>query len=295
MMTESNESQHVCVIGIGMMGSALAEALLAKRHRVTVWNRTASKCDALAAAGASVAASASEAAAAAQVVVVSITDHHASASVVQTDDVARSLHGKLLMQFSTVTAEESRDMGRWAEKNGIVYLDGSILGYPQDIRGNNCTIVYSGPKAAFDANKNLLAAMGGNPQLVGEAIGGAPTFDKAVYSSHYGSLLAFFHGAAICHAAGFPIEIYVEEALMGGEGTTRRYGKMIADRSYEVTGGTLETDAAAYAHVVKLSEELGIDAAFPKMVASYFERAIAAGHGQQELPAMFEMLIKRSA
>ena len=230
-MTESNESQHVCVIGIGMMGSALAEALLAKRHRVTVWNRTASKCDALAAAGASVAASASEAAAAAQVIVVCITD--ASASVVQTDDVARSLRGKLLVQLSTVTAEESRDMGRWAKKNGIVYLDGSILGYPQDIRGNNCTIVYSGPRTAFDANKNLLAAMGGNPQLVGEAIGGAPTFDKAVFSSHYGSLLAFFHGAAICHAAGFPIEIYVEEALsdFAEDATARRYGEMIADRS----------------------------------------------------------------
>ena len=70
---------------------------------------------------------------------------------------------------------------------------------------------------------------------------------------------------------------------------------MIADRSYEVTGGALEGDAAAYAHVVRLSEELGIDAAFPKTVAGYFERAIADAHGQQELPVMFEMLIKRSA
>ncbi len=42
-MTKMNESQHVCVIGLGNMGSALAEALITSGHRVTVWNRTASK------------------------------------------------------------------------------------------------------------------------------------------------------------------------------------------------------------------------------------------------------------
>ena len=51
-MSESTGSQHVCVIGLGDMGSALAEALLANGHRVTVWNRTASKCGPLAEAGA---------------------------------------------------------------------------------------------------------------------------------------------------------------------------------------------------------------------------------------------------
>jgi 3-hydroxyisobutyrate dehydrogenase-like beta-hydroxyacid dehydrogenase len=42
-MTVLNESQHVCVVGIGDMGSALAEVLLDKGHKVTVWNRTAAK------------------------------------------------------------------------------------------------------------------------------------------------------------------------------------------------------------------------------------------------------------
>ena len=52
-MSESKQSQDVSVIGIGNMGSALAEALIANGHRVTVWNRTAAKCEALADAGAS--------------------------------------------------------------------------------------------------------------------------------------------------------------------------------------------------------------------------------------------------
>ncbi len=290
-MTGSSESREVCVIGLGNMGSALAGALLANGQSVTVWNRTASKGDALAAAGAAVAASVAEAAAAARVTVVCVTDHQASTSLLQTDDVARVLRGGLLVQLSTVTADESRDMGRWAEENGIAYLDGSILAYPAGIRSNEGTIVYSGPKSIFDANKGVLASLGGKPQLVGEAIGGAPTFDKTIYAFHYGSMLAFFHGAAICHAAGFPIETYVEEIASHGSETKIRFGEMMAKRSYDNPVCALEVEAAAYNHVVRLSEELGIDAAFPRTVASYLDRAIAKGHGQQELAAIFEVML----
>ncbi len=51
---------------------------------------------------------------------------------------------------------------------------------------------------------------------------------------------------------------------------------------------------ADYERVAKLSEELGIDAALPKMVASYLDRAIAKGHGQQELAAIFELMLPRN-
>lgn len=294
-MNQSREGQQVSVIGLGSMGSALAEALLADGNGVTVWNRTASKCDALAASGASVAASVSDAAAAAQVIVVCVTDHDASVSLLQTDEVAGTLRSKLLVQLSTVNAEESRDMGRWADEHGIAYLDGSILAYPQGIRDNSATIVYSGPKDIFAANEGVLAAMGGDPKFVGEAIGGAPTFDKTIYAWHYGSMLAFFHGAAICHAAGFPIETYVDQVLNGGEATQRRYGERIAMRHYGDPVCAIDVHAAAYAHVVNLSEELGIDVAFPQLVARTFELAIAEGHGQHELPAIFETLLKKSA
>jgi hypothetical protein len=53
-------------------------------------------------------------------------------------------------------------------------------------------------------------------------------------------------------------------------------------------------EAEAYSHVVRLSEELGIDTAYPKMVMSYFERAIADGYGQHDLPATFEVMLNPS-
>ena len=68
---------------------------------------------------------------------------------------------------------------------------------------------------------------------------------------------------------------------------------MMASRSYDVTDATMEIELAAVAQVVELSETLDIDATFPKMVASLIERAVTNGYGQQELPAMTEMLANR--
>jgi len=294
-MSRSNASRDVCVIGLGDMGSAIAETLLAKGHSVAVWNRTAAKCAPLAKAGATAADPLSGAAAGAQCVVVCVLDHAATLSLLTPDGVARALRGKLLVQLSTVTAAESRALGRWAEESGIDYLDGSILGYRQDMLGARCPVVYSGPKALFDANAGVLAAMGGSPRHVSETIGSAVTFDKAFYSFHWGSLLAFFHGAALCHAAGFPTELYTELLLgQAGENTRealRRYGEMIAQRSYKAEA--IEVDVMAYAHVTALSEELGIDTAYPRVVARYLDRA--RGHSEQSLATIFEAMIEKGA
>ena len=54
-MTGTRESKSVAMIGLGNMGSALAEALLANGYKLTVWNRTTSKAAPLGEAGAEVA------------------------------------------------------------------------------------------------------------------------------------------------------------------------------------------------------------------------------------------------
>ena len=54
-MNNETAPRNVSVIGLGLMGSALAEALLNAGHEVTVWNRTPAKAEPLTSKGASVA------------------------------------------------------------------------------------------------------------------------------------------------------------------------------------------------------------------------------------------------
>ena len=54
-MTNPTPVQKVDLIGLGRMGSALAEALLPRKHQIIVWNRSPDKSRALATKGAEVA------------------------------------------------------------------------------------------------------------------------------------------------------------------------------------------------------------------------------------------------
>ena len=69
-----------------------------------------------------------------------MTDHEASESLLQTDDVAGALRGKLLVQLSTVTADQSRTTALWAEARGASYLEGSILGLAESRLDNTALI-----------------------------------------------------------------------------------------------------------------------------------------------------------
>ncbi len=297
-MAQDHTGQKVAVIGLGLMGSALAEALLKRDDQVTVWNRSRPKCERLKGMGAAVATSVADAAEASDLTIVCLTDHTASCAVVMTDDVVSALKGKSLVQVTTVTRQQSCELADWARGNNIEYLDGAIMGLPQRILDNDCIVAYSGSQHVFATHTDIFNALGGNPKFVGEQPGTAPAFETARFSYTYGGFLAYFHGAAICHALDLPIQLYVDvitDALPARGATVRTFGEKMAKRNHEEPGATLDVHAGAYRHVVDLSEELAVDAALPKFMLDYFERGLASGYGQQELSVLFELMVHKDA
>lgn len=100
--------QTVSVVGLGNMGTALAQAFLAHHHRVTLWNRSPRKCDLLRSLGANVAESVASAVAANDVVVVCVLDYKVSDSLIHTPEVSMKLKGKVVLQLSTGTPQDAR-------------------------------------------------------------------------------------------------------------------------------------------------------------------------------------------
>ena len=297
-MPEANDQRRVGVIGAGKMGSALARALLNRGYAVTVWNRTPSKCAPLKEAGADVAPSAEDAMRAAPIVILCLTGPSASDRVLNATGVADSLKSRTLVQLSTLPVQQSRDLDRWAKENGIEYLYGSIFGYPSDVVGGNCTVAYSGSKHAFVALQGVLTAMGGNPKFVGESADSVLALKQAMLSYSFGSWLAFFHGAALCHKAGFPIETYVEtvvDTFPMRTSAAQNFGKRIVARRYADSEAQLALYAEAFDPVVELSKALEVDMIVPDMVAGFFARAIAEGHAGDGLPSLFELMIRKPA
>ena len=283
-MPEKN-NMSAGVVGLGLMGSALVDALLAQNHNVTVWNRTTAKCKGFGDAGAQIADSAADAAKRSDVLIACITDYQAIEETVMTGEVADGLRNKILLQLSTVSADESRRTAEWAESNNISYLDGAILGFPENVRTNNCMIVCSGPRKLFDSCHSVLDAMGGMPRHVGETAGMAVSFERACHSASFTHWVALFHGAAMCRAAGSPLEVYIEAFTKYWDWSIPDsvYLEMVRNRDYSVKEATLETFAAAYSHVLALSEELGVNTSLPKVVSECFESALNQGYGESEI------------
>ena len=73
--------QRVAILGLGIMGGGMAANWLAKGFEVSVWNRTRSKAEPLAAKGAKVAATPRDAAQGADFIFAMVADDDASRSV----------------------------------------------------------------------------------------------------------------------------------------------------------------------------------------------------------------------
>ncbi|MDX1422885.1 MAG: NAD(P)-binding domain-containing protein, partial [Kiloniellales bacterium] len=116
--------QSISLIGLGVMGSALARVLLENGYDLTVWNRSPEKAAPHVKAGARLARSASEAIAASTTVVTCIRTHGDTRALLEAD--AGSLAGKTIVELSTGDAREAEALMAWVRSQGADCLIGMI-------------------------------------------------------------------------------------------------------------------------------------------------------------------------
>ncbi|MCA8255782.1 NAD(P)-binding domain-containing protein [Burkholderia sp. AU31624] len=295
-MADTVTTQSISVIGLGPMGAALAKTLLAAHHRVTVWNRTASKAEPLAELGARIAHSAAEAVDASQIVVVCVSNYDTSDSLLRTPEVVASLKGKTIVQLTTGTPEGAQEASEWAAEHGVAYLDGTISCYPHHIGTPDGSILYAGSRSTFEALQPILANLSGHAVFVGERFGDAAVLDGAITGSYaLGAALAFLYGAAVCDAEGVSLDAYLSLALARRpfvEDTLRTCVQMINKGDYSGSQATIDTWTAGIEQFVAHSHVAGTDSRYPQEVLARLQQAIAMGHGQHELAAVFECFRK---
>jgi len=139
---------RLAVLGMGRMGHALAERLLAAGHAVTVWNRTPDKADDLVSIGVRLAPSPAEAAQRAEATFTSLANDDAVRTVVtESDGVAAGLGDGILIDASTVSPQTT------AQLAGAVagrLLASPILGAPDAVVAGEATYLIGGPRELYD-------------------------------------------------------------------------------------------------------------------------------------------------
>ena len=287
-------NQKATVIGTGRMGSALATALFSKGFATTVWNRTVSKTEPLARLGLRVAQSVLEAVNAADVIIVNILNYNSTKQLLQHPEIESALRGKILVQLTTGTPNEAKEMESWARSHAIEYLDGALLSYPMNIGKPEAAVLYSGPEELFNRVKPVLVAFGDNAMLVGNEIGQASALDIAVMAAFCANtMFGFLYGYIVCEAEKLSVGKYmqfVKSLLPVVEMTLNDMCGKLQQKDYSGDQASLEAWSVAPKELVEWCREHGVDHSMITPQLLLFERAIKAGKGQSDFAYFYEVL-----
>jgi 3-hydroxyisobutyrate dehydrogenase-like beta-hydroxyacid dehydrogenase len=143
------------------MGSRMARRLVDAGHEVTVWNRTRSRAEPFAAAGACVADQPADAARASEVVITMVRDAAALAAVTEGADgvVAGLAPGSLLVDMSTVGPAAIRRLAEQMPDHAEL-LDAPVLGSLTEAEEGSLRIFVGGEEKLVERAKPLLTVLG---------------------------------------------------------------------------------------------------------------------------------------
>ena len=287
----------VTVLGLGAMGTALARAFLAAGHPTTVWNRTPGRSPELDDLGATRATTLAGAVQAAPLVIACLLDYASVHTTLAPLDADTSLlQGKTLVNLTNGTPAQARSTGEWAQRHGAQYLDGGIMAVPAMIGGPAAFVLYSGAPDAFDRHQTTLAAIA-KTTYVGSDPGLAALQDLALLSGMYG----MFGGAAQALAlvssekvspTAFTADLLIPwlTAMLGsitGIANDLEYGAEPG-----AAGSNLTMQAAGFVNLLDASVAQGVDPALLAPMGELLDRAVAGGHGDEDLAVTVRLLQK---
>ncbi|MGZ8266393.1 MAG: NAD(P)-dependent oxidoreductase [Burkholderiales bacterium] len=156
-------------IGIGRMGYAMAERLAKAGCDISVWNRTRSKAEPLAASGAKVVNALPDLAACDIVFTMVSTGKDVKEVLFGREGVtSQGKAPKIVVDSTSISLEESAEIRQKLVERNVKFLAAPVSGNAKVIQAGKLTVVASGPQDAFEAVSPYLAAIGQGVSYVGE-------------------------------------------------------------------------------------------------------------------------------
>src|SRR5579864_7647800 len=149
-------------IGVGRMGTPMAERLLKAGHDVSIWNRTRAKAEPLAAKGGKIVDQPSDLARLDVVFTMVSTAKDLEQVYFGTNGLVAGTAGmrpRILVDCSSIGVEQSEDIRTRLKRLGCEYVSAPVSGNGKCVKAGKLSSVASGPKAAFDEVEPYLAAI----------------------------------------------------------------------------------------------------------------------------------------
>jgi 3-hydroxyisobutyrate dehydrogenase len=166
---------NIALLGLGAMGSRMANRLIAAGHAVTVWNRSPAATEPYA-GRATIAATPRAAADGAEIVLSMVRDDPAARAVWLDADsgaLASMAAGSVAIECSTVTPGWATELHAAAVARGLACLDAPVAGTLPQAEAGVLIFMAGGNADVLARVEPVLLAMGSAAHLVGPAGAGA--------------------------------------------------------------------------------------------------------------------------
>jgi 3-hydroxyisobutyrate dehydrogenase-like beta-hydroxyacid dehydrogenase len=154
------------MIGLGLVGSALAERFLGAGYPVVGFDLDAARRDELQARGGTVAGSADEVARAARRIILSLPNSEVVRGVVESSRPALA-PGTIVVDTTTGDPGPTAALGASLAADGVAYLDATIAGSSVQVREGAVLVIIGGEAAPVAACADLFAAFASQAFHVG--------------------------------------------------------------------------------------------------------------------------------
>jgi 3-hydroxyisobutyrate dehydrogenase-like beta-hydroxyacid dehydrogenase len=278
--------ETIGLIGTGLMGSAIAERLLAAGFRVLGWD-----CDAarLAASGAEAAGSSAAVADACRGVLVSLPDSGVVAGVLQEMN-GHLREGSLVLDTSTGDPGDAQAFARRLRSGGVAYLDATISGSSEQLRRGTALCMVGGDATDYAQCGELFQALGGAVRHVGNTGDGAKM--KLVTNLVLGlNRAALAEGLALAEAMGLDLRRTLEVMQ-----ASAAYSRIMDSKGEKMITREFSPVARLSQHLkdVRLiqhaGESGGLRLPLTEAHRALLEEAEASGLGAQDNSAIIEVI-----
>lgn len=277
------------LIGLGNMGAGIAKSLLRAGHRVTVFNRTAERAEALRGHGVIVAATPSDACRGEVVITILADDPALESLAFGPGGIIESLsRGSIHVSSGTISVALSDRLASEHTKAGQKFVAAPVFGRPDAAEAAKLAVVAAGPADAVAHCTPIFEAIGPKLLVVGEK----PSLANVVKLS--GNFLIASVLESLSEAIAFARKSGVDAATLLDFLTStlfnapvyKTYGGLIVEGNYDKVGFALPLGLKDTRLVLQAAEARNVPMPIASVIRDRFITAIARGNANKDWSAL---------
>ncbi|HEY4211263.1 MAG TPA: NAD(P)-dependent oxidoreductase [Steroidobacteraceae bacterium] len=289
---------RVAFIGLGRMGSGMARAVLAAGHPLTVFNRTAARCEELAGLGVSIASSPARACEGADAVISMVADDAASRAVWEGPDgiLAGDLkQGALAIECSTLSHAWVMQLASKTSARGLRYIDAPVTGLASTAAAGGLTLLVGADAADLESARPLLTGLANRIVHFGP-VGSGTAYKLIINLLGAVQIASAAESMALAESAGLNLAT-VAEAISTGQAASpqvvRNTQRMVEGQHERDILFTPQLRLKDVRYAIELADELGMQSPFGELARRTFEQLCQLGHGDVNESSVLEVARRR--